>query len=469
MKNDFIELTRKKMISVVQVYVEGYFGEEVKSILNPRIGNLKEWTGSGFFVENNYKEGLIVTNAHVVKNAKTIEIMSMLTSEEKFGAELVGIVKNHEPDIAVIKIKDDELKKFKECAQIEIPSLRLRTLDEISRGTSLKAIGYPMGMSEPNITGGEITNFISGDRVASEKYVTDAAINPGNSGGPAIDEDGNVIGVNTSIFRDAENIGFITPSTFVSIILKNIFENNAICFTEIGGNFQKNSDIVSKNLGMTEANGIIVSSVENDGLLDKAGIIKEDVILGLNGKKIDRHGIFFSKGHFRRKNIFDVLKLIPIGQEISFSIRRGKKEKEVKVNTSSFPIQKTESKSIISERKFLDVWGMTVQVLSYEIIESFNIIDTQTFYDLLKRFDPGLERLIVTHIKKESSSYLQEWSIGEVLDTFNEEKINGMEHFLKMISSANGVAKIRTEFGTIGFFDCPIYEPKLQEPSMFLE
>lgn len=105
MENDFIELTRNKMAAVVQIYVEGYLGEEVKSILKPRLGDLKQWTGSGFFIKCSYGDDIIITNAHVVRNAKSIEIMSMLTSQEHFEAELLGIVKNQEPDVAIIKLK----------------------------------------------------------------------------------------------------------------------------------------------------------------------------------------------------------------------------------------------------------------------------------------------------------------------------------------------------------------------------
>jgi serine protease Do len=216
MKVNFTELTREKMNAVVQIYAEGYAGDEVKSILNPRLGDLKDWSGSGFFVDSPYGEGIIITNAHVAKNARSLEIMTMLTSEETFQVEIVGLVKNQEPDIAILRLKEGELERLKSLIGGKskcIPHLTLRKDTIVTRGTEIKAIGYPMGMTEPNITGGEITNFMAGERMIAEKYVTDAAINPGNSGGPAIDQEGQVIGINTSIYQDAENIGFITPLT----------------------------------------------------------------------------------------------------------------------------------------------------------------------------------------------------------------------------------------------------------------
>ncbi len=468
---NFIDLTRQKMAAVVQIYVEGYFGEEVKSILNPRLGDLKEWTGSGFFIMCPYGKDIIITNAHVVRNAKTIEIMSMLTSEEKFHAELIGIVKNQEPDIAIIKLKDGEFEKFKRVAKTEIPHLKLLKEKEISRGTTLKAIGYPMGMSEPNITGGEITNFISGDRLTAEKYVTDAAINPGNSGGPAIDQNGDVIGINTSIYKGSDNIGFLTPSSFIRIILKNIFENNAICFAEIGCNFQKNSATISKHLNMSDTNGIIVSSLEKDGFIEKIGAKEEDIILGLNGELIDRHGIFLSGRHYHRRNILDIFKLIPIGKEVSLQIWRDGKAQTLTGQTLPFPKKRIESKPIINEREFLDLWGMTIQVLTYEIIEAFNLIDTQVFYQLLKSFDVDKERLVVTHIEKEGEAYLQEWSIGEVINKVNDIEIEGLNHLLNLIQEKHPSIKIKTELGSIGFFNGNVRSDDLEllNPTMFLK
>lgn len=472
MNGNFTKITRSIMAAVVQIYTEGYFGDEIKAILNPRLGDLKEWTGSGFFVKCPFKTGIIITNAHVVKNAKTIQIMSMLTSEEKFEAELIGIVKEQEPDIAIIKLKEGELLRFKKLAKVKIPFLELCEKDEIARGTILKAIGYPLGMSEPNITGGEITNFVSGDSSKTEKYVTNAAINPGNSGGPAIDNKGKVIGINTSIYKESENIGFITPFTFIKIILKNIFENNSIDFADIGGSFQKNSEIMAAELNAKTSHGIIVNLIEKDGFLDKIGIQEEDIITGLNKEIIDRHGIFLKKAKYHRTNIFDVFKLIPIGEEVELTVLRKGKKLLFNGQAMSLPKKQIQNRPIILERKFIEVWGMTVQTLNYEIIEAFNVINSQVFYQILQKYDESKERIIVTHIEKESPVYLQEWTIGEVLYSFNNEIILGLKHFEKLIKSSQGKIKIKTEFGIVGFFDTELVKNNselLKDPSLFLK
>lgn len=462
---------KDKMAAVVQIYATGYVGEEVKSILNPRIGDLSEWSGSGFFVQCPYGDDIIVTNAHVVRNARTIEIMTMLSSEETFEAELVGLVKNQDPDIAIIRLKKGELKRFKIMASGEIPYLELKKDKNIIRGTKLKAIGYPIGMTEPNITGGEITNFASGDRLRTARYVTNAAINPGNSGGPAIDENSEVIGINTAIVQDAENIGFITPSNFIEIILQNIFEYNSTCFSDIGGDFQKNSSEVSLHLGMPNANGVIVTSVESEGFLEDAGVQKGDVILDLNGQEIDRHGIFLKDSYHHRRNIFEEFKLIPMNSDVRVSVWRDREKIQLKGQAKAFREKRIRSRPVIEEREFLDVWGMTLQPLSYEILEAFSLIDLISFYQLLKNFDENKERIVITHLEKDGAAYAQEWSIGEVLKSVNGEDVVDLKHLVKILQNDVEVFRIESELGSVGFFKKKGAQEviKLLNPSKFLK
>ena len=371
--NDLADVARKMMGGVVQIHVEGLLEEDIQSVMNPAIKIPGVWSGSGFFLRYNDLEGHIVTNAHVVRNAVKIEISSMLTSEEKFEAEIVGLVKTLEPDVALIKLTEKELLRFKTLAIKPIEYLELRRGPSPSRGEEVKAIGYPMGMVKPNISGGEITNFVSGSEYSTERFVTDAAINPGNSGGPSISKDGKVVGLNTSVMIGADNIGFITPASFVKIIIENLLQQNEPHFAGIGGKLQKNADNFNPLLKQSDARGVIVAKVKPNGFLHAAGLKKRDVILSVNAIEFDRHGIVIGKeGHFRHKNIYDVMKLIPIGEKVEMVYFRDGEIHSSSANAMRNPEKGIISRPIIDERKYLEVFGMIIQELSFEIIEAMH-------------------------------------------------------------------------------------------------
>jgi S1-C subfamily serine protease len=453
-KNDLSDIARNMMSGVVQIHVEGNLEEDIQSVMNPAFKIPGTWAGSGFFVKHNKLEGHIVTNAHVVRNAVKIEVSSMLTSEERFEAEVVGLVKTLEPDVALIKLTDKELLRFRKLAIRDIEYLELREGSSPSRGEEIKAIGYPMGMVEPNISGGEITNFISGSEYTTERFVTDAAINPGNSGGPSVNEDGKVVGLNTAVMMNADNIGFITPAGFVKIILENLLQQNEPHFAGIGGKLQKNADNFNPLLKQSTAKGVIVDKVKPGGFLEAANIRKRDVILSINGVEFDRHGIVIGKeGHFRHKNIYDVMKLIPIGETVALVYLRNGKTSTASAKAMRNPEKGVRSNPIIEEREYLEVFGMIIQELSVEIIEAMRDVDANAQIDMLQTIEQEEPTLVVTHIHQGTQADEMEWSVGEMIVTANEEEIHTLDELKNVLDrNLNGTVLLECRNGMIGYF-----------------
>ena len=425
--------------------------EDIQSIMNPAIKIPGIWAGSGFFIKHGKLEGHIVTNAHVVRNAVKIEVSSMLTSEERFEAEVVGLVKTLEPDVALLKLTDKELQRFKTLAIRNIEYLQLREGSSPSRGEEIKAIGYPMGMVEPNISGGEITNFISGSEHTTERFVTDAAINPGNSGGPSINIDSKVVGLNTAVMINADNIGFITPAGFVKIILDNLLQKNEPHFAGIGGKLQKNADNFNPLLKQSTAKGVIVDKIKAGGFLEAANIRKRDVILSINGVEFDRHGIVIGKeGHFRHKNIYDVMKLIPIGEMAEVVYLRNGETRTASALAMRNPENGVRSNPIIDEIKYLEVFGMIIQELSIEIIEAMRNVDTNTQIAMLQTIEQEKPVLVVTHIHQGTQADEMEWSVGEIIVTANEEGIHTLDELKKVLeNNVNGSVLLECRDGLI--------------------
>jgi S1-C subfamily serine protease len=453
-KNSLSEVAREMMSGVVQIHVDGYLEEDIQSVMNPAIKIPGTWAGSGFFVKCDGQEGHIVTNAHVARNAVKIEISSMLTSEERFEADIVGLVKKLEPDVALLKLDEKELERFKKLALRDIEYLELREGTSPKRGEAIKAIGYPMGMVEPNITGGEITNFISGSEYTTERFVTNAAINPGNSGGPSVTEDGKVVGLNTAVMLDADNIGFITPAGFVKIIIENLLQHNEPHFAGIGGMLQKNADNFNPLLNQSCAKGVIVASVVKNGLLAAADLKKRDVILSINDVAFDRHGIVIGKeGYFRHKNIYDVIKLIPIGEEVEITFLRNGEINKAHANAVCNPEKSVVSNPIIEERVYLEVFGMIIQELSIDIIEAMREVDARAQIDMLQNIENEKPTLVVTLIHQGSQADEMEWSVGEMIVSANNTEIHTLDEFQSILDdNKNGSLLLECQNGIIGYF-----------------
>jgi len=442
------------MSGVVQIHVEGNIEGDIQSVMNPAIKTPGTWSGSGFFIKYKSLEGYIVTNAHVVRNAVKVEVSSMLTSEERFEADVVGLVKKLEPDVALIRLSAKELARFKKLAIKDIEYLELREGPSPSRGEEIKAIGYPMGMVEPNISGGEITNFVSGSEYTTERFVTDAAINPGNSGGPSVSKDGKVVGLNTAVMVDAENIGFITPAGFVKIIIDNLLQQNEPHFAGIGGKLQKNADNFNALLKQPVAKGVIVTRVKPGGFLEAASIQHRDVIISINGVEFDRHGIVIGKeGHFRHKNIFDVMKLIPIGDAVEIAYLRDGEIKTTSANAMRNPEKGIVSRPIIEEREYLEVFGMIIQELSYDIIEAMREVDTNAQIEMLQATGQEKPVLVVTHIHQGSQADEMEWSVGELIVKANEQDVHSINELEEILNkNKSGPVLLECRNGEIGYF-----------------
>ena len=453
-KNNLSGVARNMMSGVVQIHVEGYMEEDIQSIMNPAIKIPGMWSGSGFFVKHEKLAGHIVTNAHVVRNAVKIEVSSMLTSEERFAAEVVGLVKTLEPDVALIRLSDQELLRFGMLATRDIEYLELRAGSSPSRGEEIKAIGYPMGMVEPNISGGEVTNFISGSEYSTERFVTDAAINPGNSGGPSVSADGRVVGLNTAVMIEADNIGFITPAGFVKIIIENLLQQNEPHFAGIGGKLQKNADNFNPLLKQSTAKGVIVHKVKPGGFLAAANIKNRDVILSINGIEFDRHGIVIGKeGHFRHKNIYDVMKLIPIGEELEVVYLRNGETSTASASAVRNPENGVRSNPIIEERKYLEVFGMIIQELTLEIIEAMRNVDANAQIDMLQTIEQEKPMLAVTHIHQGTQADEMEWPVGEMIVSANEEEIHTLDELQDILDrNLNSAVLLECLSGRIGYF-----------------
>ena len=241
---------------------------------------LEQSIGSGFIVS---KDGLIVTNKHVV--ADTDAEYKIITNDEKV-YQTKQILRDPLNDLAIIKIEATHLQ-----------ALALADSDNLTLGQIAIAIGTPLGEFRNTVTSGIISGLGRGITAGSplESFVerldnviqTDAAINPGNSGGPLLNSNGEVIGINTAVSQQGQNIGFAIPVNVIKELLANYQASGGKISRPFLGIRYK---VLDKETAIMNdlAQGAYIVEVVKDSNADKAGLKPGQVISKIDGQKITK-------------------------------------------------------------------------------------------------------------------------------------------------------------------------------------
>jgi Do/DeqQ family serine protease len=226
--------------------------------------------GSGFLIS---RDGYIVTNDHVVRDAESIQVK--LSNDKVYDAKVVG--GDHKTDIAVIKINAADL-----------PAAVLGDSDKLEVGQWAIAIGNPFGLDRTMTVG--VISATGRSNMGIETYEnfiqTDASINPGNSGGPLLNVYGEVIGINTAIVAAGQGIGFAIPISMAKPILAQLIQKGSVSRGYMGVTIQPVTEDLAQSFGLKQAKGALVNDVIKGGPADKAGIRQGDIITGLNGSEV---------------------------------------------------------------------------------------------------------------------------------------------------------------------------------------
>lgn len=276
----------------------------------------RESKGKGSGLVFDASKGYVLTNAHVVEGATTIQVS--LPDKREFEGKVLG--SDELSDIAVVQIKGNNL-----------PQAQLGTSKDLEPGAWSIAIGNPYGYAN-TVTVGVISAtgrkiMAREDKVLDHLIQTDAAINPGNSGGPLCNIKGEVIGINTAIVPFAQGIGFAIAVDKAKEIAEEIIKHGKILHPYIGVKLQDVSDLdkgVREYLRITEKKGAFIFDVEPGSPADAAGVQKGDVI-----REID---------HKEMAAADDVVKYVQgrkIGDEVALAVWRKSEMKVIKIKVAN--------------------------------------------------------------------------------------------------------------------------------------
>jgi serine protease Do len=288
LKSSYATIVQRVAPSVVKIFVTSSVPENQLSLpnldffrrffgegqLNPNDSEhqVEHALGSGVIVSAN---GYILTNNHVVKNAKEIQVA--LNDGRNFAAKVVGT--DPQTDVALLRVPADNL-----------PAQTLADSDKVEVGDVVLAVGNPFGVGQ-TVTMGIISakDRVTSDNTDEDFIQTDAAINPGNSGGALVDTEGRLIGVNTAILSRSggnQGIGFAIPSDLCRWVMDSLVKKGHVDRGFLGVQIQNLTPGLAEAFKVGTVNGALISNVTPGSPADLAALKSGDVITALNGQPV---------------------------------------------------------------------------------------------------------------------------------------------------------------------------------------
>ncbi len=377
--------------SPFQEFFEEFFNRQNREDDQPR---RVQSLGSGFVIDG--KEGIIITNNHVIEGAD--EITANFNDGTKLSAEIIG--SDEKTDLAVLKV----------TPETPLTDVSFGDSDKIRVGDWVMAIGNPFGLGgtvtvgivsarNRDINSGPYDNFIQ----------TDASINRGNSGGPLFDMEGNVIGINTAIISPSGGsigIGFAIPAKTAMSVIEQLREYGETRRGWLGVRIQEVTDEIAESLGMNHAMGALVAGVTDDGPAAKAKIEPGDVIIKFDGRKVEAmRELPRMVAETTIGKSVDVV-VLRKGKEVDISVTLERLEEndvqEAKASTEEQPAEDTVKKS--------EVLGMMLAELDDKLRQQFSI-------------DEDVSGVVVTEVVPGSSAEEKRVTAGDVIKEVAQESV----------------------------------------------
>jgi serine protease Do len=360
--------------------------------------------GTGFILT---EDGYVATNYHVIENADKVEVR--LSNKEKATARIVG--RDPATDLALLKI---DVKQ-------RLNPLALGDSDRLRVGEWVMAIGDPLNFDK-SVTVGVVSAKgrygLTGDAATRsfENFIqTDAAINSGNSGGPLINVNGEVIGINTAMFRPAQNIGFAVPINTLKNVLPQLREKGKVTRGFLGINIENIDSDKAAAFHLRSLDGAFVQSVEPGKPADRAGVKPGDTIVRVDdiSVKDTRDLIGYVSGKAPGSSVR--LNVIRDGRETGLTAKLAERD----VASSGDDDNKGKASSQDSRERI----GISVTELTPQVRQMQGVANATS-------------GLLVVHVREVSAAADAGIREGDIITEVNGRALTSTEEFGKLVSSA---------------------------------
>ena len=396
-------------------FLERFFGGGVFGPASPI--EEQRSLGSGVIVRS---DGYILTNNHVIAGAQEIKVD--LNTHQTYPAKLVGA--DAPSDLAVLKIDANNL-----------PVLNLGNSDQVRVGDICLAVGNPLGIGETVTSGiisakGRRTGLSNG---SYEDFLqTDASINEGNSGGALVNTNAVLIGINSQIISPNGGnigIGFAIPSNMAQTVMDQLIKTGKVARGHLGVAVQPMTSGLAQNLGVPNAEGVVVSSVQSGSPADKAGLKAGDAIIAMNDKTIKDANTFRN----------DIASASP-GTAITLTIVRDGKQMQLtatltQLSANAQPGTERSGQSGTSGRL-----GMTAETLTPGMASELGL-------------NPDIKGVVITNVDPTGPAADAGLQTGDVILQINHQPVHSVSDVEPALSkAANGSSLLLVNRGGQVFF-----------------
>jgi len=371
--------------------------------------------GSGFVID---KQGYILTNRHVIEGADEVNVT--FPDGKRYDAKIVG--RDSRTDVALLKIEPKE----------PLTALELGDSDQTEPGEWVMAIGMPFGLSGNSVTVGVVSYrgrplTLGTQGTSVDMIQTDAAINPGNSGGPLLNTRGQVVGINTLIITQgvpqSSGVGFAVPINTANEILPQLREKGKVVRGWMGVTIGAVTEDLAKTFGLQEARGAVIGSVVKGSPAESAGLKPEDLVLGVDGRKVEDNSDL--SGYIAGK---------APGTTVKLNVLREGANKEISVTLGTFP--EGEDEGDTQQARGQGLGGMTLRDLPPELAERLEL-------------PRGARGVVVVSVEAGQAAEEAGLQRGDVIVSVNGRPVEGVDSFEAAITWAkdSGLARLRVYRG----------------------